>query len=61
MQQWRIAFEIGAENHQRGAPLTSLRALIQLTREYMRTSRRHLRERPHQSALATPAMRTSDL
>ena len=42
MQQWRIAFEIGEENHRRGAPLTSLRALIQLTREYRRTSRRHL-------------------
>jgi len=59
MQQWRIAFEIGSENHRRGARLTSLSALIQLTREYMRTSRRHLPEQRHQGASATPAMSTS--
>ena len=61
MQQWRIAFEIGEENHRRGVALTSLGALIQLTREYMQTSRRHLPEQPHQYALTTPAMGTSDL
>jgi hypothetical protein len=44
MQQWRIAFEIGEENHRLGVPLTSLNALFQLTRESMRTSRRHLRQ-----------------
>jgi len=61
MRQWRIAFEIGEENHRRGAPLTSVRALIQLTHEYMRTSRRHLPEQPRQSAPATPILRSSDL
>ena len=60
MRQWRIAFEIGEENHRQGAPLTSVRALIQLTRDYRRTSRRHLRERPHQSALASPVLRANE-
>jgi hypothetical protein len=59
-QQWRIAFDIGAENHRRGIAPTSLRTLVQLTREYMRTSRRHLRERPDQFGTA-PALRTSHL
>lgn len=59
-QQWRIAFDIGAENHRRGIASTSLRTLAQLTREYMRTSRRHLRERPDQFG-AAPALRTSHL
>jgi pimeloyl-ACP methyl ester carboxylesterase/membrane protein DedA with SNARE-associated domain len=60
-RQWRIAFDIGAENRRRGTHPTSGHTLVQLTREYMRTSRRHLRERPDQPALATPALRTSDL
>lgn len=60
-RQWRIAFDIGAENHRRGITSTSVRTLFQLTREYLRTSRRHLREHPDQSALVTPALRTSDL
>lgn len=46
MRQWRIAFEIGAENLGRGTPATSVRMLFQLTREYMRTSARHLDEQP---------------
>jgi hypothetical protein len=45
-RQWRMAFEIGAENHRRGTTATSVRTLFQLMREYMRTSRRHLPEHP---------------
>jgi hypothetical protein len=59
-RQWRIAFDIGAENHRRGITCASVRTLFQLTREYMRTSQRHLRERPVQFA-ATPAPRASHL
>jgi hypothetical protein len=46
MRQWRIAFEIGAENQQRGTRPTSVPALFQLILEYTRTARRHLPERP---------------
>lgn len=46
MRQWRIAFEIGAQNHARGVPGTPLLTLIRLTRDYTRTSRTHLREAP---------------
>jgi hypothetical protein len=46
MRQWRIAFEIGAENRRRGVPSTSPFSLVRLTREYARTSRFHLREHP---------------
>jgi hypothetical protein len=55
MEQWRIAFEIGAENRQRGTRPTPVWTLVQLMREYMRTSRRHLRERRDPPPLATPA------
>jgi hypothetical protein len=44
MRQWRIAFEIGAENRRGGVPPTSPFRLVRLTREYARTSRFHLRE-----------------
>ncbi|MEP7309108.1 MAG: alpha/beta fold hydrolase [Acidobacteriota bacterium] len=54
IRQWRIAFEIGAENRRRGAPQTSVRQLILLSREYLRTSHRHLPEYPPQSALGRP-------
>src|SRR5262245_2270911 len=46
MRQWRIAFEIGAENHRRGVATTPLSTLLRLTREYARTSRAHLPEAP---------------
>jgi membrane protein DedA with SNARE-associated domain len=59
MRQWRIAFDIGAENHHRGIPPTSVRTLFRLTREYARTSRRHLREHTYQTLPATPAQETS--
>jgi hypothetical protein len=45
MRQWRIAFDIGAENRRGGVPTTSPFRLFRLTREYARTSRLHLRER----------------
>ena len=50
MAQWRIAFEIGAENRRRGAAPTPARKLVELVREYRYTARAHLRERPHQTA-----------
>ncbi|MEP7307464.1 MAG: hypothetical protein ABJA98_18300 [Acidobacteriota bacterium] len=37
MRQWRIAFEIGEENHRLGAAQTSVRQLILLSREYLRS------------------------
>jgi len=46
MAQWRIAFEIGAENVRRGVRPTSVRALVHLTREYGRTARLHLSAQP---------------
>jgi hypothetical protein len=55
MRQWRIAFEIGAENRRLGDTSTSLRQLFRLTREYTRTARHHLRERPNPGALAFPS------
>ena len=45
MRQWRIAFEIGAENQDRDVSPTSLLTLVRLTREYAQTSRLHLGER----------------
>lgn len=42
MAQWRLAFEIGTENVRRGVRPTSLRALLELTREYAQTARLHL-------------------
>jgi hypothetical protein len=44
MRQWRIAFDIGAENRRGGVPLASPFRLVRLTREYARTSRFHLQE-----------------
>lgn len=40
-RQWRLAFEIGAENHRRGAMLTPVSDLIALTLGYRRLSRLH--------------------
>ena len=42
MEQWRLAFEIGAENRRRGVATTPVRMLMQMTRDYARTSRMHL-------------------
>ena len=36
------AEQLGAENRRRGAALTSVRALVTLTRDYRRTARAHL-------------------
>lgn len=44
MEQWRIAFEIGAENRMRGVVPTPLRRLCALALEYRRTARAHLTE-----------------
>jgi RimK-like ATP-grasp domain len=46
MAQWRIAFEIGAENCRRGIAATPVRILLSLAREYRHTARGHLSERP---------------
>ena len=45
MEQWRIAFEIGAENRERGVSPTPLRRLCGLALDYRRTARGHLVER----------------
>jgi len=45
MTQWRIAFEIGAENRRCGVAPTPVRKLVELVREYRRTARGHLGER----------------
>jgi len=37
--QWRLAFEIGAENHRRGVAVTPLAGLCRLVREYRRQAR----------------------
>jgi membrane protein DedA with SNARE-associated domain len=37
--QWRLAFDIGAENHRRGVPTTSLAGLWRLFRRFRRDSR----------------------
>lgn len=51
MGQWRIAFEIGAENHGRGVRCTPLLALLQLTRDYGRIARLHLPSGVHVSTV----------
>jgi RimK-like ATP-grasp domain len=55
MMQWRLAFEIGAENRRNGVEPATVRRLIGLLAEYRRTARQHLKERPR------PMMKTSDL
>ena len=50
MEQWRIAFEIGAENRARGVMPTPLSRLCALAFEYRRTARAHLTEQ----ALTSP-------
>jgi hypothetical protein len=43
-EQWRLAFEIGAENVRRGAMVTSVWALVRLLLHYHRGSQGHLEE-----------------
>ena len=45
-EQWRLAFEIGAENVRRGAETTSIRELVRLLLRYRETAQRHLDESP---------------
>lgn len=45
MRQWRIAFEIGTQNQQRGVAPTSVSNLFKLITEYRHTARGHLPER----------------
>ena len=40
-EQWRIAFEIGRQNRERGVQPSTLRTLIRLVLDYRRTSRSH--------------------
>ena len=54
MAQWRLALDIGAENRRRGVAPTPVRTLVELTREYRRIARRHLRDRPNQTVLHDP-------
>jgi pimeloyl-ACP methyl ester carboxylesterase len=44
-EQWRLAFEIGAENVTRGAEVASLRTLGRLLLQYRQTARGHLEPR----------------
>jgi hypothetical protein len=46
-EQWRLAFEIGAENVRRGATVTSLWTLGRLLLEYHGCSQGHLQEHRH--------------
>jgi len=57
MRQWRIAFDIGAENRRGGVPPASPFTLLRLTREYARISRFHLRERTGHPTFV-PVLRT---
>jgi hypothetical protein len=41
-EQWRLAFEIGAENRQRGVEPTSIRTLVKLMSEYKQSAQHHL-------------------
>jgi hypothetical protein len=41
-RQWKLAFEIGAENRERGAEVTSMRTLVHLLLRYRHTSKQHL-------------------
>lgn len=41
-EQWRLAFEIGAENRTRGAEVTSVGTLARLLLRYRRTAKQHL-------------------
>jgi len=45
-EQWRIAFEIGAENRARGVRPTPLHDVVRLARAYRDESHGHLAERP---------------
>lgn len=58
-EQWRIAFEIGAENRARGIAPTSVRQLVMLALAYRRTARTHLSEqrtRVFRKHLSTPGI-----
>src|SRR5262249_31091178 len=57
MRQWRIAFEIGAQNQAQGFSRTPLLTLLRLARDYARSSRSHLPEVPEH--LATAALRST--
>lgn len=41
-EQWRLAFEIGAENRARGVQPTSIRMLVRLMSEYKQSAENHL-------------------
>lgn len=41
-EQWRLAFEIGAENRRRGVKPTSIRKLVKLMSEYRQSAQFHL-------------------
>jgi membrane protein DedA with SNARE-associated domain len=42
-KQWRVAFEIGAENRARGVKPASIRLLVRLISEYKQSAQHHLR------------------
>jgi len=61
MEQWRIAFEIGAENRRNGVEPTKVRRLAGLVSEYRRTARQHLKERPVPVTTVAPDLQASRL
>jgi len=61
MTQWRIAFEIGAENRRSGVDPTPLRKLVELVSEYRRTARQHLGEWQNAPLTAVPDLRVPSL
>ena len=56
MEQWRLAFEIGADNRRRGVAPTPVRVLVKLARDYRQTARAHLSERPDRPFLPIPGL-----
>jgi hypothetical protein len=50
-EQWRLAFEIGAENARHGVRVTPLRTLVRLLLHYRRASRGHLETRPEGASI----------
>ena len=58
-EQWRFAFEIGAENVRRGAETTSIRELVRLLLRYRETALCHLDETPASTRGRSPSTPSS--
>lgn len=58
-EQWRLAFEIGAENVRRGAETTSIRELVRRLLRYRETAQRHLDASPATTRDRSPSTPSS--